>query len=50
MIEQILLAKTRLEGQANKTPVLTSRTLNKQIGAEVFFKCENFLFEFYIFN
>lgn len=31
-----------LEGIANKTPVLQSRTLNRQVGAEVFFKCENF--------
>ncbi len=42
MLEQIKLAQNRLAGQANKTPVLTSRTLNKQLGAEVFFKCENF--------
>ena len=42
MIEQIIQAQKRLEGQAHKTPVLSSRTLNKQIGAEVYFKCENF--------
>lgn len=42
MIEQIIQAQTRLAGQANKTPVLSSRTLNKQLGAEVYFKCENF--------
>jgi threonine dehydratase len=35
-------AKQRLKGQANVTPVLSSRTLNQMLGAEVFFKCENF--------
>ena len=42
MFEQILAAKKRLDSYANKTPVLTSRTLNTLLGAEVFFKCENF--------
>jgi len=42
MIEQIKQAHSRLLGQANKTPVLSSRTLNQYLGAEVFFKCENF--------
>jgi len=35
-------AYKRIKQMVNKTPVLTSRTLNKQLGAEVFFKCENF--------
>ncbi len=35
-------AAKRLEGYANRTPVNTSRTLNALLGAEVFFKCENF--------
>lgn len=35
-------AAKRLEGYANRTPVNTSRTLNEMLGAEVFFKCENF--------
>ncbi|MDK3025904.1 threo-3-hydroxy-L-aspartate ammonia-lyase [Cupriavidus taiwanensis] len=35
-------AAARLSGFANRTPVNTSRTLNEIIGAEVFFKCENF--------
>lgn len=35
-------AAQRLEGYANRTPVNTSRTLNERLGAEVFFKCENF--------
>ena len=32
----------RIEPHANKTSVLTSRTLNEQTGGEIFFKCENF--------
>ncbi|CAG2155920.1 threo-3-hydroxy-L-aspartate ammonia-lyase [Cupriavidus numazuensis] len=35
-------AATRLDGVANRTPVNTSRTLNDMLGAEIFFKCENF--------
>ncbi|MEU1805675.1 threo-3-hydroxy-L-aspartate ammonia-lyase [Streptomyces sp. NPDC019937] len=35
-------AAARLDGIAHRTPVLTSRTLNAQVGAEVFIKCENF--------
>ena len=42
MFEKILAAKKRLEGHANVTPVHTSRTLNKLVGAEVYLKCENF--------
>ena len=35
-------AGQRLRGQANKTPVMSSRTLNEITGAEVFLKCENY--------
>lgn len=35
-------AAARLEGVAHRTPVLTSRTLNALVGAEVFIKAENF--------
>lgn len=35
-------ASKRLEGVANVTPVITSRTINAEIGAELFFKCENY--------
>ena len=35
-------AAATLKGQANPTPVMTSRTVNDRTGAEVFFKCENF--------
>jgi len=42
MFKQVQDAKERLKGIANVTPVLTCRTLNRLVGAEVFFKCENF--------
>lgn len=35
-------AYNRIKGVAHKTPVMTSRTLNAQLDASVFFKCENF--------
>jgi threo-3-hydroxy-L-aspartate ammonia-lyase len=38
----VVAASERIEGKANKTPVLTSRTANDEMGAHVFFKCENF--------
>ncbi len=42
MFQQIIAANGRLNGHTNKTPVLSSTTLNNQLGAEVYFKCENF--------
>lgn len=42
MFKKIKSARQRLKGQANVTPVLTSRTLNERVNAEVFLKCENF--------
>lgn len=35
-------AHQRLAGVANKTPVMTSRTVNELTQSQVFFKCENF--------
>lgn len=35
-------AHQRLAGVANKTPVMTSRTVNQLTQSQVFFKCENF--------
>ena len=35
-------AVKRLDGIANRTPVLSSRTLNEIAGAEIFLKCESF--------
>src|SRR5438874_404828 len=34
-------AAERLRGIANHTPVVTSRTVDALVGAQVFFKCEN---------
>lgn len=42
MFDQILAAKERLQGHVNITPVMTSRTLNRIVGSEIYFKCENF--------
>ncbi len=39
--DDVAAAAERIEGHAHRTPVMTSRTLNEAIGAEVFFKCEN---------
>ncbi len=39
--EDVQAAAERLEGIAHRTPVLTSRTVNRMAGCEVFFKCEN---------
>ncbi|MFB4393326.1 MULTISPECIES: threo-3-hydroxy-L-aspartate ammonia-lyase [unclassified Pseudomonas] len=40
--QDVVAASQRLEGAANITPVLTSRTLDREIGAHLFFKCENY--------
>ncbi|ROP47363.1 threo-3-hydroxy-L-aspartate ammonia-lyase [Streptomyces sp. PanSC9] len=40
--DDIREAAVRLDGVAHRTPVLTSRTLDARVGAEVFIKCENF--------
>ena len=37
----VVAASERIAGHAHRTPVLTSRTANEEIGAELFFKCEN---------
>jgi len=34
-------AAERLQGVANRTPVMTSRGVDARVGGEVFFKCEN---------
>ena len=38
----VVEAAARLDGHAHRTPVLTSRTVDDEFGAQVFFKCENF--------
>ena len=37
----VVKAAERIAGIANRTPVLTSRTVNEEFGAEVYFKAEN---------
>jgi len=39
--DDVLAASKRLEGHAHRTPVLTSTTMNKELEAQLFFKCEN---------
>ena len=41
-LDSVREAARRLGGVANRTPVMTSRTLNERLGAEVYLKCENF--------
>ncbi len=40
--EDVLQAAERIQPHVNRTPVLTSRTLNRMTGASLFFKGENF--------
>jgi threonine dehydratase len=39
--DDIRAAARRIAGHAHRTPILRSRTADRRIGAEVFFKCEN---------
>ncbi|MEP6697700.1 MAG: threo-3-hydroxy-L-aspartate ammonia-lyase [Pseudonocardiales bacterium] len=40
--EDVVAAAGRISGRAHRTPVLTTRTLDAEVGARVFFKAENF--------
>ncbi len=40
--DDVRAASARIAGHAHRTPVLTSRTADAELGAELFFKCENF--------
>jgi len=40
--DDVIRASAVLEGFAHRTPVLTSKTADALLGAQVFFKCENF--------
>lgn len=40
--DDLLNCHEKIKPHIHRTPVLTSRTLNAEIGAEIFFKCENF--------
>ncbi|MBP0578347.1 threo-3-hydroxy-L-aspartate ammonia-lyase [Labrys sp. LIt4] len=37
----VAAAAERIRGQAHRTPVMTSRSFDEELGAQVFFKCEN---------
>jgi threonine dehydratase len=39
--DDVTAAARRLEGHAHRTPVMRSRTADKELGAQLFFKCEN---------
>lgn len=40
--DDVVTAASRLKGHAHQTPVLQSTTANELLGAQLFFKCENF--------
>ncbi len=40
--ELVRAAAARIQGQANRTPVMSSRTLSERVKQPVFLKCENF--------
>ncbi len=39
--DDVAAAAQRIEGHAHRTPVMHSRTVDAELGAQVFFKCEN---------
>jgi threonine dehydratase len=41
-LNEILIAHERIKKLVHRTPVLTSESVNHLLGAELFFKCENF--------
>ncbi len=41
-IDDVRAAAERIEGVGHRTPVLTSKTLDRLAGRKLFFKCENF--------
>src|SRR5690554_3131064 len=41
-LDAIVQAHTRIQPYLHRTPVLTSKTIDKLTGASLFFKCENF--------
>lgn len=40
--QDVAAAAQRIDGKANRTPVMRSRTADQETGAEIFFKCENY--------
>ncbi len=41
-LNELLQVKDRIEPFIHKTPIVTSKILNRETGAELFFKCESF--------
>ncbi|MHC4167713.1 MAG: pyridoxal-phosphate dependent enzyme [Planctomycetota bacterium] len=41
-LDDILAAAERVKPHIHRTPVLTCRAINAMVGAEIYFKCENF--------
>ena len=41
-IDDVRAAAGRIEGVGHRTPILTSKTLDRLAGRKLFFKCENF--------
>lgn len=41
-VDDVRAAAGRIAGHAHRTPVFTSRTADAELGAQLFFKCENF--------
>ncbi len=39
--DDVVAAAGRLRGQAHRTPVLQSRTIDERLGCKLYFKCEN---------
>ena len=39
--EAVLEAHSRIRNYVHRTPIITSRSLSDEVGAELFFKCEN---------
>ncbi|WP_205965206.1 threo-3-hydroxy-L-aspartate ammonia-lyase [Paraburkholderia flava] len=39
--DDVVAAAQRIDGHAHRTPVMRSRTVDADLGAQVFFKCEN---------
>jgi threonine dehydratase len=39
--DDVMAAARRIEGHAHRTPVMRSRTIDAELGAQLFFKCEN---------
>jgi len=40
--DDVAAAARRIEGHAHRTPILRSSTIERELGMELFFKCENF--------